>query len=182
MGEIDIFKPVMDNDEEILRIYRPDRVRAYFGTIMVCLLMCICFIPIIIAAFVAPELERDIGMAIGCIVFLVVFIVLSILMIALWCNKTIYAVTNKRILIRTGYIGVDYKSLNYDTVGALTVNVNWVDKLIHRNTGTLSFGSMASPMINNANYRFSFLYIKAPYEVYKDLKNLIDSKKDTETK
>ena len=98
-------------------------------------------------------------------------------MIVLWCNKTVYAVTNKRVLIRTGYIGVDYKSLDYSMVGAFTVNVNWIDKLLRKNTGSLSFGSMASPMTNGTVAKFNFTYIDNPYEIYKEIKELIDDSK-----
>ena len=129
----------------------------------------------IIASFL--DTETSIATSIGFIVFVVVFDALTLLLIALWYNKTLFAVTNKRILIRTGYIGVDYKGLDYDTIGALTVNVNWLDKLLKKDTGTLSFGSMASPMINTANYKFSFLYIKNPYEVYREVKSIIDANK-----
>lgn len=175
MKDIELFKPVLDADEEILKIYKPNKFRTFFGTILVCILVTLLFSLAVIGAFLDPE--TTIATGIGFIVFIVVFDALAILLIALWYNKTIFAVTNKRILIRTGYIGVDYKGLDYDTVGALTVNVNWIDKILKKNTGTLSFGSMASPMINTANYKFSFVYINNPYEVYREVKAIIDENK-----
>lgn len=175
MKELELFKPVLDADEEILKVYKPNKFRTYFGTFLVCIFITVLFMIPIIASFL--DTETSIATSIGFIVFVVVFDALTLLLIALWYNKTIFAVTNKRILIRTGYIGVDYKGLDYDTIGALTVNVNWLDKLLKKDTGTLSFGSMASPMINTANYKFSFLYIKNPYEVYREVKSIIDANK-----
>lgn len=175
MKELELFKPVLDADEEILKVYKPNKFRTYFGTFLVCIFITVLFMIPIIASFL--DTETSIATSIGFIVFVVVFDALTLLLIALWYNKTIFAVTNKRILIRTGYIGVDYKGLDYDTIGALTVNVNWLDKLLKKDTGTLSFGSMASPMINTANYKFSFLYIKNPYEVYREVKAIIDANK-----
>lgn len=172
MNEVELFKPILDKDEEILKVYKPNKFRTYFGTILVCILITLPFSFVVIGSFLDPE--TSIATSIGFIVFIVVFDFLAILLIALWYNKTIFAVTNKRILIRTGYIGVDYKALDYDTIGALTVNVNWIDKLLKKNTGTLSFGSMSSPMINTANYKFSFLYINNPYEAYREVKALMD--------
>ena len=174
MNELELFQPVLDSDEQILKFYKPNKVRTFFGTILICLLITILFIIPIIGSFLDPETFIT---GIGFIVFVIVFDFLAILMIALWYNKTIYAVTNKRILIRTGYIGVDYKALDYDSIGALTVNVNWLDKLLKKNTGTLSFGSMSSPMINTANYKFSFLYINNPYETYREVKAMMDENK-----
>ena len=175
MKELELFKPVLDADEEILKVYKPNKFLTYFGTVLVCIFITVLFMIPIIASFL--DTETSIATSIGFIVFVVVFDALTLLLIALWYNKTIFAVTNKRILIRTGYIGVDYKGLDYDTIGALTVNVNWLDKLLKKDTGTLSFGSMASPMINTANYKFSFLYIKNPYEVYREVKAIIDANK-----
>ena len=175
MKELELFKPVLDADEEILKVYKPNKFRTYFGTFLVCIFITVLFMIPIIASFL--DTETSIATSIGFIVFVVVFDALTLLLIALWYNKTLFAVTNKRILIRTGYIGVDYKGLDYDTIGALTVNVNWLDKLLKKDTGTLSFGSMASPMINTANYKFSFLYIKNPYEVYREVKAIIDANK-----
>ncbi len=175
MNDLEQFKPVLDTAEEILKIYKPNKFRTFFGTILICIFIAILFIPITVLSFF--EENVNIATSIGFIVFVVVFIILSLILIALWYNKTLFAVTNKRILIRTGYIGVDFKSLDYDTIGAITVNVNWLDKIINKNTGTLSFGSMASPMINTANYKFSFTYIKNPYDVYKEVKEIIDGHK-----
>ena len=65
-------------------------------------------------------------------------------------------------------------------VGALSVNVNIVDKLLRKNTGTISFGSMASPMtVQNAS-KFSFSFIHEPYQIYKEVKVYIDQKKNAE--
>ncbi len=175
MNESELFKPILDTDEQILKLYKPNKFRTYFSTILICLFISILFSVLIIGSFL--DNETPLATSIGFIVFVVVFDILAILMIALWYNKTIYAVTNKRILIRTGYIGVDYKALDYDTIGALTVNVNWLDKLLRKNTGTLSFGSMSSPMINTANYKFSFLYINNPYDAYREVKAVMDENK-----
>ena len=127
-----------------------------------------------------PDEEDMMGFGIGVLCVFAVFSLITITCVALWCNKTVYAWTNKRVLIRTGYIGVDYKSLDLNMVGALSVNVNIVDKILHKNTGTISFGSMASPMtVQNAS-KFSFSFIRDPYQVYKEVKVYIDQKKQTE--
>lgn len=176
MNDNELFSLVLDKDENIIKTFRPNKARAWFGTILTVLLLCVVFIPLIVAGFMSTEPDA-LSTAIGGIVFLLVFVVIICIMIVLWCNKTVYAVTNKRVLIRTGYIGVDYKSLDYSMVGAFTVNVNWIDKLLRKNTGSLAFGSMASPMTNGTVAKFNFSYIDKPYEVYKEIKELIDESK-----
>lgn len=173
MDDKELFNPVLDQNEDILKIYRPNKLRAYFNLIIFALLIAIIFIPLtIVSSFQEPETVPTIGLCVGLFAFI---LVIYLIMMILWCKKTVYAVTTKRIIIRTGYIGVDYKALDFNTIGAVTVNVNWLDKLLRKNTGYISFGSMASPMINTANYKFSFLYIEKPYEVYKEVKAIIDS-------
>ena len=59
-------------------------------------------------------------------------------------------------------------------LGAMTVNVSWADKLLRKNTGMISFGSMASPMVNSVGTAFTFSYLNNPYETYKEIKKLIN--------
>ncbi len=174
MEDKEQFSQILDTDEKIIKTYRPLKSRAYFATIL-----SILFITIIFAIwFVASYLDKSSGFAwVVPVIIDIVYIVVSIIMIELWCNKTIYAITNKRVLIRTGYIGVDYKSLNYDMLGAMTVNVNIVDKMSNRDTGTISFGSMSSPLTTQGVAKFMFQYIKAPYQVYREVKAVIDENK-----
>lgn len=164
-----MFSPIIDKNETILKIYAPNKGRAWLSAILMMILIGIFFIPITIGTM-AESAYLGLGIMIG---VYVVAIVLIIIFETLWLNKTKFAVTNKRILIRTGFIGVDYKSLDFTMLSALTVSVNILDK-IKRNTGTISFGSMASPMVNNTASKFSFSFIRDPYKTYKEIKEIID--------
>lgn len=165
------FKVVLEDNEEILKIYKPNKLRTWFTSIVIGVALLFIFIPIIIVGFID-------GFGLECLVAILlisIFVVgISVPFIALWYKKTIYAVTNKRILIRTGLIGVDYKSLDFTMLGAMTVNVSWADKLLKKNTGMISFGSMASPMMNSVGTAFTFSYLNNPYETYKEIKKIIN--------
>lgn len=174
MQSKELFELVMDKDEEILKAYKPDKLRAWFSYAVSTLFIFICLLPIAILSSLAGEYT---SMWVT-IIILAVYLVVSIIMMYLWCNKTIYAATNKRVLIRTGFIGVDYKSLDYTLLGALTVNVSWMDKILRKDTGCVSFGSMASPMTSNTTAKFQFSYIKNPYQVYREVKEIIDTNKE----
>ena len=177
MNDNNLFSLVLDKDEEILKTYRPNKMRAWFTVCLTSIVLALFLLPVIIGS--AFDSESN-GLAVGVVFlsFFVVYILISFVLIKLWINKTVYAVTNKRILIRTGYIGVDYKSLDYTMLGAFTVNVSWVDKLIHKNTGSLAFGSVASPMTNGYGAKFNFSFISSPYETYKEIKAIIDQHKN----
>ena len=96
---------------------------------------------------------------------------------ALHYKNVYYAYSNKRIIIRSGIFGVDYKSLDMSMIGAVDVYVSLLDKLLKKNTGSLSFGSAASPVgsANASMYRFN--HITLPYETCKEVKSYIDAYK-----
>jgi len=89
------------------------------------------------------------------------------------------AYTNKRIIIRTGVFGIDYKGLDLKAIDAVNVYVSFFDKLVKKNTGSLKFGSKASPIVNYGNgsggYRFN--HVENPYGLYKEIKEYIDTAK-----
>ena len=93
-------------------------------------------------------------------------------------KNTAYIVTNQRLIIRSGFIGVDYKEMSLNSITTMNVRVDFLDKLVHPNTGTISFANAANPMINTQNSRqtsssFRFDYIENPYEVYKQIKEVL---------
>ncbi len=176
MEDKELFSMVLGDGEEVLKTYRPRKFRAFFTQIITWLLLLV-LIGICCAGML---IDKESGSVSGVIVIASIFVVLaalSLILTAMWCKKTVYAITNKRVLIRTGRIGVDYKSLDFSMLGAITVNVTWVDKLLHKNTGLIAFGSMSSPLTNQGVAKFAFAYIENPYEVYKDVKAIIDTNK-----
>lgn len=181
MNDNEQFNLVLGEGEVILKTYRPHKFRAYFGQILLWACLILILIPMSMLSGVTETGEFDWaifwGAFAGFAVFYGVLATISFILLALWYKKTIYAVTNKRILIRTGRIGVDYKSLDFSMLGAMTVNVSWVDKLLHKNTGFIAFGSMSSPLTNQGGAKFNFSYIENPYAVYKEVKAIIDINK-----
>ena len=89
-----------------------------------------------------------------------------------------YVVTNKRLIIRSGIIGVDFKEINLDQIGAVTVRVDFLDKLVKPNTGTIFFGSASTPIVQsdkgNTSLQFKFADIENPYEEYKRIKDILN--------
>ena len=183
MNDSEQFNLVLGDGEVILKTYRPNKFRTFVGQIILWVIIGLLFIPLCVTAGYTEDGRFNNGVFIGALVgYLVVYGVcaaISFILLALWSKKTIYAVTNKRVLIRTGRIGVDYKSLDFSMLGAITVNVSWVDKLLHKNTGYIAFGSMSSPLTAQGGAKFNFSYIQNPYEVYKEVKAFIDSNKET---
>lgn len=58
------------------------------------------------------------------------------------------------------------------------MRVDFLDKLVHPNTGSIVFGNAAAPVYASPNRRYpaaySFAHIDNPYEVYKKIKEHIN--------
>ncbi len=176
MQDKELFNIVLGEGEEILKTYRPHKFRAFFTQILSWVLLLL----LVGICCWGMSVDGDSSTTASIIVILSIFVVcavVSLVLTGMWCKKTVYAITNKRVLIRTGRIGVDYKSLDFSMLGAITVNVTWVDKLLHKNTGLIAFGSMSSPLTTQGVAKFAFNFIQNPYEVYKEVKAIIDSNK-----
>ena len=195
MENKELFAPILQEDEEIIKVIKPNKTRyIYLAGLAYTLL---ALIPILVMAFpfvIAIEGLAEHSAATALVIELSVFgglILLSLILTWVGLNmsykKTFYAYTNKRILIRRGFIGVDYATLDFEMIGGLMVNVNFLDRLMKGsdNPGTITFGSSASPVIYTRNGRtaaYAFRNIDHPYEVYRDLKHMVDEYKAAKAK
>jgi len=167
-----VFSQILDKDEKVVEVLKPNKVKYFVKNILLAVL---CVI-IMVVPFCLGEAPDSIDIWIPITIGLI-FVLIWIIFIVLNYLKTFYAYTNKRIVIRTGIIGVDFKSLDMKMIGAIDVNVSLLDKLLRKNTGTLKYGSMSSP-INNQTSTYVFAHISNPYENYKKIKECIDDCKE----
>lgn len=78
-----------------------------------------------------------------------------------WKN-TEYAVTNKRIIIRNGFIGYDYKSVYYTEINNIHLHVGLIDKLLKVGDIRISLADSFEQSLNP-----TILDIEEPNRVYK---------------
>lgn len=185
------FDVILDAEESIAKIYKPNKKRfALFGAIAVIpsllipvgimILGILGFIGVIPFADDSGEIDNTgpLIMAIFGGIFVIAMIV-AVFTPFLKYKKAAYCITNKRIIIKYGVIGADFKSLNLDAISAVYVEVNFLDKFIRPNTGTITFASSATPMVQgnqkNGYVPFAFAHVNDPYEVYKEVKGLVDA-------
>lgn len=175
-----LFDDILDRDETIITILKPNKAKLYFSLLISYFFVALfCFAPIIIGSY------ADGGGILAVVISLIVFVFITFifyLCVRAYYNKRYYAYTNKRIIIRTGIIGIDFKSLDMAMIGAIDVYVSFLDKLLKKNTGTIVFGSMASPMgggSNNGYNPYKFSHVVMPYGMYKEIKSKIDEYKNS---
>ncbi len=188
--ETNIFDDILGEDEKILFVLRPNKTRFVwlnnlFGRILGLLFGLVFVILGILASQLGIEEADLLPSQISFILFgafFILIVLIEIICVNVMYKKTFYALSDKRILVRTGIIGVDFRNLDISFVGSVNINVNLYDKFLKPNTGTISFGSFAAPIANpsGVSMAFNFKYIDNPYDVYKSIKKMIDDiKKDT---
>jgi len=176
----DLFEMILEKDEEVIKIIKPVKAKLLTGNFMWVLFISIltyaCGVWVLFLPDVLPVEHRWIAVVttVGCIILP---LLASIPFFLAYNKNRCYAYTNKRIIIRTGVFGIDYKGLDLNAIDAVNVYVSFFDKLVNKNTGSLKFGSKASPIINygngfNGGYRFN--HVEKPYELYKEIKERID--------
>lgn len=125
----------------------------------------------------------------GFITFLLLFIIapflykLFIFLSAfLFFKKTVYAYSNKRIIIKMKSIqGTKIEIINYDQISDMKINIGFVERIY--NVGTVSFFSGKLEEDERSEKKVKKLYdhftaIETPYEVFKFIKQNSFSVKD----
>ena len=187
----EVFADVLEKDERVIKMYKPDKKKFYWSVRWIIFVSVVWVYPLCFMGF-DPEIRGSfsvwefIGIFIAATT-VAIFITSLIVRIftSIYQKNRFYAYTNKRILIRSGVFGIDYKSLEYKSLTATIVKVSLLDKLIKHKTGSIVFGSPSSPVsgvfgqVTVNPYRFA--HIVDPYVTLKEIKEVIN-KTDTNSK
>ena len=148
--------------------YAPYIISAIFGT-----LIAIIVIGVLISVFF-----KSIFWA---VIAGIIILILGIIISNLSYTRTHYAITNKRAIIQSGIIGRDFKSIDYDRMQNVSVNVGILGVLFKVGTVKIFTGELESvggkhPRMQAKYDRFS--YIASPYEVLKKLQTHLSTRKE----
>lgn len=173
-------KNILHRNEKIIETYKPNKLRFFMINAIIFYIIWLFIIGLSLLAIFVPDSDGS------TIPFYTLYIVLGAFGGALILNyfflfmsykKRLYLYTDRRIIIQSGIVGIDFKSLDHDTIGATEVRVDFIDKVLKKDTGTIRFGSMSSP-INTAQSMFAFYGIEKPYEVYQEIRAHINETKE----
>jgi hypothetical protein len=91
-------------------------------------------------------------------------------------HNAAYAATNRRIMIRSGFWGVGFESVDYDQLAEVDVSIGPIEKMIGAGTVRFDRGRRSS---KGAVMYDRFIAIDNPYDVYKLIKQTsVDIKTD----
>ena len=94
-------------------------------------------------------------------------------------TNTFYAYSDKRVMMRTGFIGTGFKIIDYDKISDIEVKVNFIERIY--NVGTIKFFSGRTQKNDNGTTKLydNWDSIPNPYDVFKRVKEvMVDIKTD----
>lgn len=164
---------VLDANEQVLWEGRPKFLPYLMGVILVCFVMALVLGPFIYLGFISastgiqPENLRLVGIALLLLALCAIWT-----LVALFQYPFIhYALTNKRVILQGGIIGRDFRSVDFDQITNVEVNVDLIQKIFG--------GSCGSVLIYTAGTKgttvpqpHALATIDQPYEIFKRLKQL----------
>ena len=129
---------------------------------------------IIIGLFAGLFLKETVyGIFSGIIIF-----VIAMIMGHLYYSRLYYAITDKRIVIQSGIIGRDFKSIDYDQIQNVSVDVGIIGSIMKVGTIKIFTGEMESAGKNGMQSKYDRIdYIETPYQILKKLQTEISKRK-----
>lgn len=119
------------------------------------------------------------------------YILLGVAILLIWGMAsnyvTRYAITNKRVLIKSGIIGTDFNSVYFTEIKSANVNVGLIDKIfgvgtINIDTGKLETVTSGSGDNQRTGVRTAYdrlQHIDNPYEIYKMLQGSLTERQES---
>ncbi len=102
--------------------------------------------------------------------------IFNMLRLLLVHKNTFYTITNKRVMMRSGFWGIDFNAIDYDKITDVQVNVNPLENMLGVGTIRISSGK-----VNDKGDQITdnFIAVENPYEVFKKIKTvMVDVKTD----
>ena len=175
-------KQVLNAGEQVLWQGKPKKKAYIFSSIFSMMPFALIWLlfdsGFIIAMFATGAMS---SMPVGAVIGIIVFFAFHLTPVWIWLANIFtaargyknleYVFTNKRIIIRSGIIGIDFKNIYYTEIESVNLKVGLVDKM-------LGVGDIYIKSNNKAQILFD---IKDPYFITQKLQEIvIDIKTDVE--
>ncbi|MBS3991193.1 MAG: PH domain-containing protein [Erysipelothrix sp.] len=98
--------------------------------------------------------------------------ILNMFRLALVYKNVSYAITTKRVMLRSGFFGIDFKAVDFDMIQNMEVNVGPLEKLFNVGSIRLFSGEAMSTKNGMRSMYDTFKAIENPYGVFKQLKQV----------
>lgn len=115
----------------------------------------------------------------GIIIFIFIFTIIIVLANMMY-KRIFYTITNKRVIIQSGLIGRDFKSIDYDRMQNFSVDVDVIGVIFKVGNIKIFTGEMTSAGKHGGivSKYDRFNYVTTPYEVLKKLQTQSSARKE----
>jgi len=96
--------------------------------------------------------------------------ILNMFRLILVHKNTFYTITNKRVMMRSGFWGIDFNAIDYDKISDIQVTVNPLENILGVGTIRISAGKVDS---KGSSLTDDFIAVHNPYEVFKKIKTVM---------
>lgn len=170
-----LFQNILIRDEKIIKTIKPNKFKFLFSYSVWAFVVLALFA---LVGVLTCTIRDDAGALAPIAVTITIFalgavVAMGIIVMAILSYvKRYYAITNKRILIRCGVFAACYKTLDMDKIGAINVNTSLFDKMLGQKTGSISLGSLASPITPDGAF-YELAAVVDTYDLYQEIKAII---------
>lgn len=133
------------------------------------------------SAFLIPIVKS--GQANKMLFFIIPFFALHLMPVWIWLGNIItsnkkwkhtkYYVTDKRIIIQTGFADMNYQTIYYKDIKNVNLRVGLIDKLLGVGDIYFELGSYIYRNNNAEAINYAFLDIEKPHEIYPRLQKIV---------
>jgi len=174
------FQDVKDDDEKFIWIGKPDQ-KSFSANMLIVGMLGFGFI-VGVVMFNLHVLKDNENFTPTIIYSILAFIFVPMMFkyfsAILSYKNTIYSFSNRRIMMRSGFIGTDFKMIDYDKILEIEVKVNPIERFF--NTGTIKFFSGREKVDDEGHttkLHDEWRNINNVYEVLKQVKRVMDEMK-----
>ena len=171
------FEAIKDVDESILWIGKPAYV-PYLAQGIPFLLIGLVWLAFD-SMFILGMMSNGLGGMGGFITIFMLFhlfpfwgSLLNMVRLMLVYRNVRYAITTKRVMLRSGFFGIDFKAVDFDKIQNLEVNVGPLEKMYNVGSIRIFSGEAAHTKNGMRSLYDVFKAIPEPYAVFKQLKQV----------
>jgi len=188
-----IFQNMLMQGEEIVKVFKPHKGRFWASRLLGHLPGLLIFM--VFAAIFGGIMMFEAGLGGGLIALIFIGIFLGLPLIFFvgeiiagiwWYKNRWYCYTNRRIIIQCGILIRNFRMMDLHWASNSFVRISILDRMLGKQTGTIKFSNMGSPMMNMGGGRgfshggmggnpgfvgamFYFLYVQHPHDILREI-------------
>lgn len=168
-----LFKDILSTDEKVLKVFKPDKTKFMSAAIFKYIFPAFLTFFFALAVFVSGSVLASFVVTLLFFAFTGGVYFVSLVRY----NNSFYALTDRRVIVKCGMLGNNFKTLDLKSVGAVNVYTGFLDRLLGKGTGAVRFWSADTLTVDRqGSLCVSFEHLPNVYSAYLELKTYVAGK------